>query len=86
VFGDRSTSVRNAKNRSTGSIGAPSSPSTVHDSRRDAGITTCETIIEPPGQPPAGPRQITTSTRQNRGTRPLVSYVQDNLDPAPDND
>jgi hypothetical protein len=30
VFGDRATSVKNARYRSTGSIGAASSPTTVH--------------------------------------------------------
>ena len=46
VFGDRPISVRYARNRSTGTTGTSSSPSTVHDRVPEPGITTgCTSIV-----------------------------------------
>ena len=50
VFGDRSIAAKNAKNRSTGSTGTWSAPSTVHDSASDPGMSTRCTRIDPPAR------------------------------------
>ena len=50
MFGDRSIAAKNAKNRSTGSTGTWSAPSTVHDSASDPGMSTRCTRIDPPAR------------------------------------